>query len=331
MMSSRFSPTFVVLILALSSPAAALAQSTDSIFLRAQRMVTEGQGEAGRALVQRELDAAPAGSARLVEALFWRASLAATAADAERDYRRIIIEFPLAPRAGDALLRMGQLEMARGERDKAIEHFRRLALEHPMHAQRPRSSYWSAQLLFQAGADRRACAALADAQQLAPASDVELRNQIEYLAPRCGTAIRDSAIGTRRSAADTAPQAPAVVEEAPSSTAPATVSAPAPVPVPVPAPAPAPATAAAPATTQPRSATTAASFTVQVAAYRTKAAAERHRTELAARGFQVRAVPLAGLWLVRIGQYATRQAAEAARVRMRAANVRGFVADMEPR
>ena len=326
-MSSRFTPPCLALVAALWSPAAAPAQSADSIFLRAQRMVTEGQGEAGRALVQRELDTAPAGSPRFVEALFWRASLAATAAEAERDYRRIIIEFPLAPRAGDALLRMGQLEMARGERDKAMEHFRRLVLEHPMHAQRARASYWNAQLLFQAGADQRACATLADAQRIVPESDVELRNQIEYYAPRCAMAARDaprdSAIGTRDSAVVTATRtAPAPTEPVPG--APSTT----PTTAPTTAPTTPPAT---PPPVAPSSATRAGAYTVQVAAFRTRESAEKLRTELAARGFQVRAVQLAGLWLVRIGQYSTRQAAEAARVRMRASNVRGFVADMEPR
>jgi cell division protein FtsN len=72
-------------------------------------------------------------------------------------------------------------------------------------------------------------------------------------------------------------------------------------------------------------------FTVQVAAFRARESADRLRGQLAARGFSVRMVQLAGLWHVRVGRYATRQAAEAARQRMWAANVRGFVAEMEPR
>src|SRR5687768_15491637 len=73
---------------------------SDTTFLAAQRLVVEGRGQEGRAIIARELAAAPEGSPRYVEALYWRAALAATAADAERDYKRIIIEFP-APRRSE--------------------------------------------------------------------------------------------------------------------------------------------------------------------------------------------------------------------------------------
>ena len=51
--------------------------TTDSIFLRAQRMVAEGKGDAGRALVQAEFVRSPTGSPRYIEALYWRGALAA--------------------------------------------------------------------------------------------------------------------------------------------------------------------------------------------------------------------------------------------------------------
>jgi cell division septation protein DedD len=300
--------TILLSLLALAGAAQLPAQTadttgSDSVFLRAQRMVTEGQGDAGRALVEAELQAAPTGSPRYVEALYWRASLAATAADAERDYRKIIIEYPLTDRAGDALVRMGQLEMARGERDQAVEHFRRLVLEHPTHAQRARASYWMAQLLFQSGHAPRACASLADARRSAAGSDVELRNQIEYYEPRC--------IGVDTTAA----QPPTIATAAGDGERPAP-----------PAAAPAPATRATPPASS-----GATGWSVQVAAFRTQQSANRLRAGLAARGFPVRAVKVGSLWRVRVGRYATREAAEAARGRMRAGNVDGIVVEAEPR
>ncbi len=300
--------TRLLVLLALAVAAELPAQSADSsavdsVFLRAQRMVTEGQGDAGRALVEAEVQAAPTGSPRYVEALYWRASLAATAADAERDYRKIIIEYPLTDRAGDALVRMGQLEMARGERDQAVEHFRRLVLEHPSHAQRPRASYWMAQLLFQSGHAPRACASLADARRSAAPSDVELRNQIEYYEPRCigvdTTAAQPPTIAMATGAGGGRPAPPAT--------------------------APAPATRATPP------ASSGGEWSVQVAAFRTQQSANELRARLAARRFPVRAVKVGSLWRVRVGRYATREAAEAARGRMRAANVNGIVVEAEPR
>ncbi len=95
---------------------------TDTMFLVAQRLVSEGRGAEGRALMDSLLAAAVAGSPKYAEALFWHASLAATAADAERDYRRLSVEFPLSPRAEDALMRLAQMEIARGDRALAMRH-----------------------------------------------------------------------------------------------------------------------------------------------------------------------------------------------------------------
>ena len=49
------------------------------------------------------------------DAIFWRGALAETAADAERDYRRVIVEYPLSPYADDALLSLAELEQARSD------------------------------------------------------------------------------------------------------------------------------------------------------------------------------------------------------------------------
>ena len=123
----------------------------DSVFLRAQRLVSEGRGSTGRALVDSVLAARVDGSAPYAEALFWRASLAASAVDAERDYRRLAVEFQMSPRSEDALLRLAQMELARGDRAMAVKHLERLALEHPTATARPRASYWMARILFENG------------------------------------------------------------------------------------------------------------------------------------------------------------------------------------
>ena len=196
-----------LLPLALLVPTLLMAQasdpaSTDTIFVRAQRMVAEGQGDAGRALVQQQLDAAPAGSPKYVEALYWRAALASTAADAERDLKRIVIEYALSPRADDALMRLAQLEMARGDRDQALAHLQRVVTEHPKSPSRARASYWMARTLFEQKKDVPGCTRLTDARSNAAAGDVELRNQIDYYAPRCESV--DAANATAATAAPTA-------------------------------------------------------------------------------------------------------------------------------
>ena len=91
----------------------------------------------------------PVGSTQYAEALYWHATLAASANVAERDYRRIVVDYPLSPRVDDALLRMGQLELTRGDADAALLHFQRLATEHPESPLRAKTSYWTARALFE--------------------------------------------------------------------------------------------------------------------------------------------------------------------------------------
>ena len=86
---------------------------SDSLFRRARRLVSEGNGATGRALVDSVLKGEAEGGKGYGDALFWRGALAETAADAERDYRRVIVEYPLSSYADDALLAIAELEQAR--------------------------------------------------------------------------------------------------------------------------------------------------------------------------------------------------------------------------
>jgi hypothetical protein len=164
------------------SPSAAV---NDSLFRRAERMVREGRGDAGRALVDTLLAGTRPGSLQYAQALYWRASLASDAAEAERGYRRVIVEYPVTRFAGDALLNLAQLEMARGDQEEALVHLHRFEREHPGHDSRARANFWLARLHFDRKNEGRGCAALATAHVAASPDDVELRNQIEYYGQRC--------------------------------------------------------------------------------------------------------------------------------------------------
>ena len=83
-------------------------RATDSIYQRARRLVSEGEGAAGRAIVDSILRAAAEGTPGYGDALFWRGALAETAAAAERDYRLVIVEYPLSRYADDGLLDAGE-------------------------------------------------------------------------------------------------------------------------------------------------------------------------------------------------------------------------------
>lgn len=313
------------------------SMATDTIFLRAQRLVAEGQGDAGRALVQQQLDSATPGTARYAEALYWHAVVAATAADAERDLRAIVVNYPLSKHAADALLRLAQLEMTRGDDDQALAHLNRILLEHPDNPDRSRADFWMARVLFDKSDAPKACARLGDAIRTAPSGDVELRNQIDYLNQRC------AGVDTAAVAATPAAKQPADKGK----TSPAKGKAP-------PAKGKAVAATSKSATTHTASKAAAAAhqparaatghpaprstasahtgrYTVQVAAYSTRAAAEVLQKSLRQRGYDARVVGRTKPFRVRVGFYATRAEADAEVRRMKARHMTAFVTEAEPR
>ena len=292
------------------------AAPSDAVFARAQRLVNEGRAAEGRALVDSVVRVTPTSSPRYPDALFWRASLAASAAEAERDYHRIAIEHPLSRRSADALVRLAQLEMARGDHAQAERHLERLMLEHPTSPGVPRWHYWLARARLARGDVPRGCAALAQAGARAPLSDVELRNEIVYLRPRCDgvdtTAATPPEVAARDAFAAQVPRATPV--SAPPASAPAAA--------PVGTPAAPTASAAAGARVE---------YTVQVTAYDAKAPADRLRARLAAQGWEARVVPAGTMWRVRVGRYATPGEAAAAAKRLEAQGNRTWVTEAEPR
>jgi hypothetical protein len=159
----------------------------DPVFVRAQQLVSDGNGAAGRALIDSVIAATPPIAPLYPQALFWRASLAASAADAESDYKHIVVDYPLAPQAADALLRLAQLELARGDRDGALAHLQRIPRDYPRSKSLARASYWTARVLFEKNDIPNACTANANAQAQADSSEVELRNQILYQGQRCSS------------------------------------------------------------------------------------------------------------------------------------------------
>lgn len=200
------------------SPLGAQQAPADSIALltyrRAQRLVNDGQGAEGRAVVDSMLNAAEPRSPEEAEALFWRATLAASWESAQRDYLRIMLEHERSPRAGDAMLRLAQGEAARGDRDAALRYLERLVREAPTSPARAEAGLWQGRLLLERGSRGPGCIALQAARPLLKPGSLELENQFDYLLRACP----DSATLAAEAAA---PPPPPVTRPAPASTAPA--------------------------------------------------------------------------------------------------------------
>jgi len=284
--------------------------AADSVFARAKQLANGGNGAAGRVLVDSMLTVAAPGTPAYAEALFWRASLAASGADAETDFRRIISEFPLSPRSGDALLQLAQLETDRGDRAAAITHLQRFLLENPASQDRPRIALQLVRLSFDQNEPEIGCVFLSRVLNEIPDTEVELKNQLAYYSPRCASVDTTHVAGA---APEPAPDSGVkhdtrqktkndTKHQAKSDTKRDTTTA----------------TAAA----------ATGKYTLQVAAYTTRAEADRLVGRLKTRGVEARVVGITKLFRVRIGRFETRAEAAAAQRDLKAKKIDAFVADV---
>jgi cell division septation protein DedD len=262
-------------------------------------MANDGNAPAARALVDSMLAASREGSPEYADALFWRATLAESAEQARRDYVRLAVEFSLSPRAEDALLRLAQIELSRGDRVAAKKHLERLALEHPSGPSRAPAAYWMGRVLFDEGAMVAGCASLADARAHVSGSDVELSNQINYYSRQCASAQRvaESAQADSTARADSASRAASAARSDSSKKSALSSRRP-----------------GAGSKSDPRSAQRQVppgpTWSAQVAAYSSEAEAARLAKSLKARGYDVRVTPEKP-FRVRIGRFAKRSEAVA--------------------
>ncbi len=296
---ARAQDTTAVAAAAATANVPVVPEPSDSLLRRAEQMVGEGHGAAGRALVDSILAASQPGTPRYAEVLFVKASIAATAFETERDFRRVTVEYPSSPRADDALLRLAQYELARGDKDEARQHLQRLDRDRPPSSTSPRANLSVARAWFELGDATHACAALTAAHSSTPSSEVEFLHQLDYASQPCANL-------------------PTTVASAPPAPAPAPVQA-APVPP-----------AATPVKTVAKPSTSGGNYTVQVAAYDTQGAAEALASKLRERGYDVRVWGTAAPFRVRIGRYPTRGAAEKQLSALQAKQMSGFVTTSEP-
>ena len=300
----------------LAIPSLAIAQSDttvrtagDSALARARAMVNEGREAEGRKVLDSLLRVNTPDNAIYPEALYWRGALAATAADAERDYRRLLIEAPLSPRAEDALLQLANLLQARGDRRGASDHLQRFMLTYANSPARPRVALSLVRLLFDQGPQQqaRACEALRVGREVIPKENLEMRNQLEYYEPRCvaelapppaapeSTVVKDS---VKAAPADTA------VPPAPPSKTPESKQTP---------------------TVAPSKAIPSSYYSVQVAAYQSKEPATNLANVLKERGLDARVDGTAPPFRVRVGKYLTRAEAVKAQASLKSQGQNGFI------
>ena len=311
-----------LLLIALPTIAGAQSDTTgrsagDSALARARALVNEGREMDGRRILDSLLRVNAPESAIYPEALYWRGALAGTAADAERDYRRLLIEAPLSARAEDALLQLANLLQARGDRRGASDHLQRFMLTYANSPARPRVALSLVRLLFDQGPQQqaRACEALRMGREAIPKENLELRNQLDYYEPRCIAELAPAiAPETTAVSADTVKAEKAdTIAVAPAAPKPMT---------------PAPSVSKAAATKTPASSASSSAssyYSVQVAAYQSKEPASNLVSVLKERGLDARVDGTKAPYRVRVGKYVTRAEAVKAQASLKAQGQNGFI------
>ena len=280
----------------LTTPAlsAQVTPAVERVSARARALVDSGDGATARVLMDSLVGAVPAGTADFAEALYWRAVLAEGIGDAERDWKRLVIDVPLSPRTPDALVRLGELDMLRGHPAEARVYFTRLLRDFPAGPYRTKGLLWLTRSYFDERNLTGGCTAL-DSLRRVEIPDGELKLQSDELQRRC--------VGVPRTVAPVAP--------------PAVVATPAATPV-----------AATPVAATPVAGS--GRYSVQLAAYFTRAEAAAAVQRFTQRDIAARVDGEQKPFRVRVGYYATRADAVNALNRLKKLGLDGFVAELAP-
>lgn len=174
-----------ILLFTAAAPRRLSAQS-DPRLVAAVRLAQEGQGDSARVQVKRILDATPASAPLYAEALYSAGLVAATSAEMERQFQRLVVEFNGSAWSDDALLRLMQLNFARGDLPAVVRTAERLASDYPQSEVIPDAALWAARAYFRQDHAADGCRWLANGLARADTLNVELRNGLNFLNGRCG-------------------------------------------------------------------------------------------------------------------------------------------------
>lgn len=317
-----FAPPAVAAILLLATGAdvlpaqeAAPSPAVLRVVARARGLIENGAGADARALLDSLVVTLAPASNDLAEALYWRATLAERLSESERDWKRLPIEAPLSLRAADALVRLGELELLRGRPATARPYFERVVKDFPDTPQRAKATLWVVRSHLDERNAAAACAALATLP-VAAVPEGELQLQYGELGRGCRGTAGNSA-GANGAGANSAGANSASSNSASSKGASSNGANP---------------KDANPKGANPTEANASETgrYSVQLAAYDTRAEAEASVKRLEARGIGARIDGEAKPFRVRTGRFATRAEANALLSTLKRQGFAGFIAELQP-
>jgi tetratricopeptide (TPR) repeat protein len=166
--------------------AAPLVGQTDAQLRAAVQLAAEGQSDSARATVARLLAQTPTTDPLYPQVLYTQGTIARTAAEMQAAFRRVAVEFPVSEWSDDALLRLAQMDYATRDYAAATRSLDQLRANNPSSDLMPIASYWAARSYFDLSKPVDACAWINRGLQAA-GDDIEMKNQLTFLAARCDT------------------------------------------------------------------------------------------------------------------------------------------------
>lgn len=165
----------VLIALSIGTATDARPQET-SLLEQVERLADRGELLEARQALERWRTEAEGSSPSEERARGWflTARLEENGDAAELHYLRVVIEGSSSPYADDALLRLAQLNYARGEYERAVEYLGRLRRDYPTSEHGPEALLWVARSARARGDPDRACSAADQGLQELPPGDAEL-------------------------------------------------------------------------------------------------------------------------------------------------------------
>ena len=271
----------------------ALHAQSDPGLVDAVRMAAAGpeQGDSARAMVDRLLMTTSVSDSLYPELLYTKGMIAADAAERQRAFQRVIVEFGNSGWADKALFRLAQVEYAAGNPQGALKYLERIRSDYPDSPVMGEAAYWAARIYQESNDLGNACRWVQVGLDHA-GGDIELANRLNFFQGRCQS-YRDSASTT--------------------ATAPAPQQS-----VPAPAPAtPTPATTPTPTPSHPSAPAAHGRYQVQVAAVTNQSTADLVAGQVRKLGYTADIVREKGFLKVRAGSFATRAEAQDAAIALK--------------
>ena len=135
------------------------------------------------------------------EELYWRATMSTSTADAERDLNSLVATYPSSKRVDDALLRLAQLELSRGDRTDAVSHLTQLSQHATTSLARTRATLLATVARLDGGDTSGACANRPTAVDSADAANPLIARDLQSVTALCSA--RDSVLAAAAAAPTT--------------------------------------------------------------------------------------------------------------------------------